>query len=95
MDTALAALRRAIQSKACAYPQKNVSSYFIRRIKDKLSKDKLEQMPANEKEALVKDLQGELEQMTRMVSQAKSVDAAASYDTVLQRVDFKDAKKNE
>lgn len=87
MDKALASLRRSILAKSKAYPQPNFRAYLQRRLDDKLAKDRLASLDQEQKEALVKELTGELEQLKRMTTIAGSISSMDDYNTVLQNRD--------
>lgn len=84
MDSVISSLRRAITAKARSYPQPNYSAYIVRRLKDKLSKDKLAQMSTEQQERLAQELTGELDQLKRMCAQAKSLASTEAFSTILQ-----------
>lgn len=94
MDKALASLRRSLLAKSKAYPQPNFRAYLQRRLDDKLAKDRLATLNPDQKEALVKELTEELDQLKRMTTVASSIGALDSYNTVLQnRGTASDVKK--
>lgn len=93
MDKALASLRRSILAKAKAYPQPNFRAYLQRRLDDKLSKENLAALNKEQKDVLVKELTGELEQLQRMTKIAGSIGSPDNYNTVLQNRDSTYVKK--